>query len=62
MVDTVVTRIRIHCVFRIDGIFFVVIENEVTEVITIVRISEVEFLFLRRIGIPLCNTCCSEEA
>ncbi len=52
-------KIRIHCVFRIDGLFFAVIENERIEVITIVRISEVEFNFLRRIGIPLCNECCS---
>ena len=55
MSDLVLSRVRLHCVFRIDGLFFAVIENEVTEVITIVSISEVEFNFLRRVGIPLCN-------
>lgn len=61
MIDTLIPRIRIHCVCRIDGVIFAVVENEVTEVITIVRISEVEFAFLRRIGIPLCNGCGCDE-
>lgn len=55
MCDIVTSRIRIHCVFQIDGLFFAVIENEIIEVVTIVRISEAEFDFLRRIGIPLCT-------
>jgi hypothetical protein len=55
MCDLTTSRVRIHCVFQIDGLFFAVVENETIEVITIVRISEAEFLFLRRIGIPLCN-------
>lgn len=50
----VLPRIRLHCVFRIDLLFFAVVENERTEVVTIVRLSEAEFEFLRRIGVPLC--------
>ncbi len=59
MSDPVLSRIRIHCVFRIDGRFFAVVENERIEVITIVSISEAEFDFLRRIGVRLCNVITS---
>ena len=55
MSESVESSIRLHCVFRIDAFFFAVVENERTEVVTIVRISETEFNFLRRIGVPLCN-------
>ena len=55
MCDLVTSRIIIHCVFQIDGLFFAVVENEIIEAITITIISEAEFLFLRKIGIPLCN-------
>ena len=55
MSEKVVSSLRFHCVFRIDNFFFLVAENERTEVITIFRISETEFNFLRRIGVPLCN-------
>ena len=55
MSESVESRIRLHCVFRIDAFFFAVAENERTEVVTIIRISEAEFNFLRRIGVPLCN-------
>ena len=63
MCDLVASRIRIHCVFQVDGLFFAVVENEITEVVTIVRISEAVFVFLRGIGIPLCNiiTCLEEK-
>ncbi len=49
-------RLVMHCVFRIGmNQYFLVLQNEREERITIVRLSADEFAFLRRIGIPECR-------
>lgn len=54
--NAVRARIVFHCVFRIGmNQFFLVVQDEVQERITIIVLSSEEFAFLRRIGIPECR-------
>lgn len=49
-------RTVFHCVFRVGtNQYFLVVQDEVQEVVTIVRLSADEFAFLRRLGIPECR-------
>ncbi|HHY32672.1 MAG TPA: hypothetical protein GX515_06550 [Firmicutes bacterium] len=49
-------RTVFHCVFRVgEHQYFLVVQDEVHEVVTIVRLSADEFAFLRRLGIPECR-------
>ncbi|MGE5574416.1 MAG: hypothetical protein ACM309_05860 [Bacillota bacterium] len=50
------TRLVFHCVFRVGmNQYFLVVQDEVQERVTIVRLSADEFAFLRRVGIPECR-------
>ena len=44
-----------HCVFAVGDQFFAVVEDERTEIITIVRITRAVFDFLRSIGVRVCT-------
>ncbi|NLG78427.1 MAG: hypothetical protein GX492_01135 [Firmicutes bacterium] len=49
-------RIVFHCVFRVGmNQYFLVVQDEVQERVTIVRLTAEEFAFLRRVGIPECR-------
>ena len=53
--DCIGARIRLHCVFTIGNQSFAIVENERTEIVTIVRISPAILEFLRLIGVRVCN-------